>query len=310
MIATQEIVDEILRLKAETGTILLAHYYQDDDIQDIADFIGDSLDLARRAQQVTEQRILFAGVHFMAETAKILNPDKVVLVPDLAAGCSLADSCPPEAFARFVAAHPGHAIISYINCSAAIKAMSDVICTSSNAVDIVGSFPADQPLIFAPDRYLGSWVAKQAARPLVLWNGTCIVHETFSLRHLLELKQRHSQARVVAHPECPEGILNEADFVGSTKKIIQYVVDSPADTFIVVTEPGIIHQMRRLAPGKTFLPALAEDESCSCNKCPHMRLNTMEKILSALRTGEPQIQLDEKTRLAARSSLLAMLERS
>jgi len=305
-----DLFEEIDRLKQETDTVILAHYYQEDDIQDIADFIGDSLDLARKAQAVDRAQILFAGVHFMAETAKILNPTKRVIIPDLDAGCSLAESCPPDEFSAFKAKHPDHVVITYINCSAEIKALSDIIVTSSNAVDIVNSIPESKPIIFAPDRYLGAWVMKQTGRDMVLWNGTCIVHETFSHKRLIELKVQHPGSEVVAHPECPEPILNEADFVGSTKKIIRYVGESPATTFIVVTEPGIIYQMTKNNPEKTFIPALSDDETCSCNTCPYMKLNTLEKIYLALKRGQPEIHVPEAIRLRAERSLLAMLERS
>lgn len=301
---------EIERLKQETDTVLLAHYYQEDDIQDVADFIGDSLDLARKAQAVTNQRILFAGVHFMAETAKILNPGKTVLIPDLKAGCSLAESCPPDQFRAFKEQHPDHLVVTYINCTADIKALSDIIVTSSNAVDIVNSIPEDQPIIFAPDRFLGAWVQKQAKRDMVLWQGSCIVHETFSHKKLVELRVRHPEAEVVAHPECPEPLLNEADFVGSTKKILKYVQESDAKTFIIVTEPGIIHQMKKNDPDKTYIPALNDDESCSCNLCPFMKLNTLEKVYLTLRDGRPEVDMAEELRLAAEKPLLEMLRRS
>ena len=302
--------EEIERLKKETDTILLAHYYQEGDIQDVADFIGDSLDLARRAQAVTHKRILFAGVHFMAETAKILNPTKTVLIPDMAAGCSLAESCPPGPFAEFKAAHPDHMVVTYINCTAEIKALSDIICTSTNAVDIVNSIPADQPIIFAPDRYLGAWVSKRANRDMVLWDGSCIVHETFSHKRLVQLKVRHPEAKVVAHPECPPHILDEADFIGSTRKILNFVSDDPATTFIVVTEAGIIHQMKKNEPEKTFIPALNDDENCNCNNCPFMKLNTLEKVYQTLSTGQPEIEMSEDLRQRAEKPLLEMLARS
>lgn len=305
-----DLFEEIQRLKKETDTVLLAHYYQEDDVQDVADFIGDSLDLARKAQAVTNQRILFAGVHFMAETAKILNPSKSVLIPDMAAGCSLAESCPPADFAKFKEAHPNHLVVTYINCSAEIKAMSDIIVTSTNAVDIVKSIPEDQPIIFAPDRYLGAWVQKQAGRDMVLWQGSCIVHETFSHKKLVQLKTEHPDAVTIAHPECPEVILNEASFIGSTRKLLNHVSENPADTFIVVTEPGIIYQMKKNEPGKNFIPALSEDENCNCNNCPFMKLNTLEKVYLALKTGQPEIHMDETLRAGAERSLLAMLERS
>ena len=305
-----DLFEEIERLKDETDTILLAHYYQEDEIQDVADFIGDSLDLARRAQRVTQNRILFSGVHFMAETAKILNPEKTVLIPDMKAGCSLAESCPPGPFSRFKQAHPNHVVVTYINCSAEIKALSDIIVTSTNAVDIVKSIPKEQPIIFAPDRYLGAWVAKKAEREMVLWNGSCIVHETFSLKKLVQLKIKHPQAQVIAHPECPENILNEAHFVGSTRKLLNYVCEHPATVFIVVTEPGIIHQMKKDAPGKSFIPALSDDESCNCNLCPFMKLNTLEKVYLTLKHGSPEIVMEESLRRDAEKPLLAMLERS
>jgi quinolinate synthase len=305
-----DLFEEIERLKVETDTVLLAHYYQEDDIQDVADFIGDSLDLARKAQSVTRRRILFAGVHFMAETAKILNPDKTVLIPDLRAGCSLAESCPPDQFALFKAEHPDHVVVTYINCSADIKALSDIIVTSTNAVDIVNSIPTDQPIIFAPDRYLGAWVRKQTGRDMVLWDGSCIVHETFSHKKLVQLKMRHPEARTIAHPECPENILNEADFIGSTRKLLNFVSSDPSRAFIVVTEPGIMHQMKKNEPEKTFIPALSEDETCNCNNCPFMKMNTLEKVYHTLLAGQPEIVMDEDLRRRAEKPLLAMLARS
>lgn len=305
-----DLFEEIERLKKETDTVMLAHYYQEDDIQDVADFIGDSLDLARRAQSVQNKRILFAGVHFMAETAKILNPTKTVLIPDLRAGCSLAESCPPDEFAAFKAQHPDHLVITYINCTAEIKAMSDIIVTSTNACDIVKSIPKDQPIIFAPDRYLGAWVQKESGRDMVLWQGSCIVHETFSHKKLVQLKVQHPNAVAIAHPECPEVILDEAAFVGSTRKLLNFVTDNPAQEFIVVTEPGIIHQMKKNAPGKTFIPALSNDDTCNCNNCPFMKMNTLEKVYRTLLSGKPEITMDEQLRQGAERSLLAMLERS
>lgn len=307
---TLDLFEEIERLKEETDTILLAHYYQEGEIQDVADFIGDSLDLARRAQSVTHQRILFAGVHFMAETAKILNPTKNVLIPDMEAGCSLASSCPPAAFAAFKAQHPDHTVVTYINCTADIKALSDIIVTSTNAVDIVNSIPKDQPIIFAPDRFLGAWVAKKTGREMVLWDGSCIVHETFSHKKLVELKQANPEAGVIAHPECPGNILDEADFVGSTRKLLNYVSEDPRQTFIVVTEAGILHQMQKNEPGKTFIPALPTDETCACNNCPFMKLNTMEKVYLALKNGQPELHMDEDLRIRAERPLLEMLARS
>jgi len=307
---TLDLFEEIERLKEETDTILLAHYYQEGDIQDVADFIGDSLDLARRAQSVTQSRILFAGVHFMAETAKILNPTKTVLIPDMEAGCSLADSCPPDEFAAFREKHPDHLVVTYINCSAEIKALSDIIVTSTNSLDIVRSLPPDQKIIFAPDRYLGAWVSRKTGRDMVLWDGSCIVHETFSHKKLVQLKTEHPDAGVIAHPECPGNILDEADFVGSTRKLLNYVSDDPRRSFIVVTEPGIIHQMQKNEPEKRFIPALSEDETCNCNNCPFMKLNTMEKVYLTLKTGQPEINMGESLRARAEKPLLAMLERS
>jgi quinolinate synthase len=297
-------------LRRRLNAVILAHYYQEPDIQDVADFIGDSLALARQAAATRADVIVFAGVHFMAETAKILNPDRQVLLPDLTAGCSLADGCPAAAFAAFVARHPGHRVISYINCSAHTKALSDVICTSSNAVRIVGSFPADQPLIFAPDRHLGAWVAKQLGRPLVLWPGSCEVHEVFSEKKLVELKVGHPDAAVVAHPECTEGVLQHADFIGSTTAILRFARETAARRVIVVTEAGILHQMRRENPGKEFIPAPGADESCSCNECPHMKKNTLEKLYLCLRDRSPEITIAQELRRQAERPILRMLELS
>lgn len=301
-----DLVAAITDLKRELNAVILAHYYQNSDLQDIADYIGDSLGLAQAAAQTTADVIVFVGVHFMAETAKILNPDKQVLLPDLNAGCSLADSCPPDEFRKFKAAHPDHKVVSYINCSAAIKAMSDVICTSANAVKIVNSFPPDQPLIFAPDRNLGRYVAAQTGRDLLLWEGTCIVHEIFSEQKLVELKVKHPQAEVIAHPECEAAVLRHADFIGSTTALIKYVARSAAPEFIVVTEPGVIHQMAKIAPGKTFIPAPAHN-NCACNECPYMRLNTLEKLYYTMRDRSPEITLDESLRLAALQPIQRML---
>jgi quinolinate synthase len=294
-------------LRRRLNAVILAHYYQEPDIQDVADFIGDSLALAQQAAATRADVIVFAGVHFMAETAKILNPDRQVLLPDLTAGCSLADGCPADAFAAFVARHPGHRVISYINCSAHTKALSDVICTSSNAVRIAGSFPADQPLIFAPDRHLGAWVARQLGRPLVLWPGSCEVHEVFSEKKLVELKVGHPDAAVVAHPECTEGVLQHADFIGSTTAILRFARETAARRVIVVTEAGILHQMRKENPGKEFIPAPGADESCSCNECPHMKKNTLEKLYLCLRDRSPEITIPEELRRQAERPILRML---
>ena len=297
---------EILRLKKERDAVILAHYYQESEIQDLADFVGDSLELARRGTKVTESVIAFCGVHFMAETAKILNPDKIVVVPDLTAGCSLADGCPAPVFERWLAQYPGHTVVSYINCSAEVKALSDIICTSSNAVKIVKAL-AGEKVVFAPDRHLGAFVAKQANRPdLVTWQGTCIVHETFSERRLLELKAQHPDADVIAHPECTESILRHANHVASTSGLIEYAKNSPKQTFIVATEPGILHQMKKASPDKEFIPAPPE-ASCACNECPHMKKNTLEKVYLSLRDLEPRLEMDPALIRAARVPIDRML---
>nr|QFZ92205.1 quinolinate synthase NadA [Synechococcus elongatus PCC 11802] len=292
------------------NAVILAHYYQEAAIQDVADYIGDSLGLSRQAAATDADVIVFAGVHFMAETAKILNPNRQVLLPDLAAGCSLADSCPPGAFAAFKAAHPGHIVISYINCTAEIKALSDIICTSSNAVKIVQQIPADQPIIFAPDRNLGRYVMQETGRDLVLWDGSCIVHETFSEQRLLELQARHPEAEIIAHPECETPVLDHARFIGSTTALLNYSLNSPSREFIVVTEPGIIHQMQKAAPDKTFIPAPPQDNTCACNECPFMRLNTLEKLYLCMRDRQPEIQIPEDIRLAALRPIERMLAMS
>ncbi|MBE9200852.1 MULTISPECIES: quinolinate synthase NadA [unclassified Nodularia (in: cyanobacteria)] len=296
-------------LKKELNAVILAHYYQEPDIQDIADFIGDSLQLAKAAAQTNADVIVFAGVHFMAETAKILNPDKLVLLPDLDAGCSLADSCPPEAFAAFKAAHPDHLVISYINCSAQIKAMSDIICTSSNAVKIVQQIPSTQPIIFAPDRNLGRYVMEQTGRDLLLWQGSCIVHETFSEKKIVQLKITHPEAEAIAHPECESSVLRHASFIGSTAALLKYCQNSPTKEFIVATEPGIIHQMQKLAPDKHFIPAPPLN-NCACNECPFMRLNTLEKLYLAMKNRTPEITMSEDIRQAALRPMQRMLEMS
>ncbi|MDB9372162.1 quinolinate synthase NadA [Nodularia sphaerocarpa] len=296
-------------LKKELNAVILAHYYQEPDIQDIADFIGDSLQLAKAAAQTNADVIVFAGVHFMAETAKILNPDKLVLLPDLDAGCSLADSCPPEAFAAFKAAHPEHLVISYINCSAQIKAMSDIICTSSNAVKIVQQIPPTQPIIFAPDRNLGRYVMEQTGRDLLLWQGSCIVHETFSEKKIVQLKITHPEAEAIAHPECESSVLRHASFIGSTAALLKYTQNSSTKEFIVATEPGIIHQMQKLAPDKHFIPAPPLN-NCACNECPFMRLNTLEKLYLAMKKRTPEITMSEDIRQAALRPMQRMLEMS
>lgn len=300
---------EILRLKRERNAVLLAHYYQDSEIQDVADFIGDSLQLAQEAKRTQADVILFAGVHFMAETAKILNPDRKVLVPDMKAGCSLADGCPADRFRAWKARHPGAVTISYINCSAAVKAESDIICTSSNAEKIVRSVPEDQQILFAPDRNLGKYLIKKTGRDMVLWPGSCIVHETFSLRKLVELRQRHPEAKIIAHPECEEALLDMADFIGSTAALLRFVQADPARQFVVVTESGILHQMKKAVPEKELIPA-PPNANCHCNECPFMRLNTPEKIYLALRDLEPELHMDEALRVAAKRPIERMLELS
>jgi quinolinate synthase len=299
----------IADLKKELNAVILAHYYQDPDLQDIADYIGDSLGLSQAAVDCQADTIVFLGVHFMAETAKILNPSKLVLLPDLDAGCSLADSCPPDRFAEFKAAHPDHLVISYINCSADIKALSDIICTSSNAVAIVNQIPKDQPIIFAPDRNLGRYVSEQTGRDLLLWDGACMVHEIFSERKLVELKINHPQADIIAHPECEANVLRHADFIGSTTGLLKYVQKSDRQEFIVVTESGVIHQMQKAAPLKKFIPA-PPTSNCACNECPYMRLNTLEKVYLAMKRRSPEIILDEQIRQAALKPMQRMLEMS
>jgi quinolinate synthase len=307
--APEDCVAAIERLRRERNAVILAHYYQEAEIQDIADFIGDSLELSRKAASTDAEVIVFCGVHFMAETAKILNPSRTVLLPDLEAGCSLADACPADGFAAFRAEHPDHLVVSYINCSAAVKAQSDLICTSSNAVDLVQQLPADRPILFAPDQNLGRWVQAQSGRPLTLWPGSCLVHETFSEQALLQLKLEHPTAEVLAHPECRENLLDLADFIGSTSRLLQRAQQSPADTFIVLTEPGILHQMRRTVPHRTFLEVPGAD-GCSCNACPYMRLNTLEKLRHCLETMQPEIVLDEAIRQRALVPIQRMLEMS
>lgn len=306
---TLDLFEEIEKLKREKNAIILAHYYQEPDIQDIADYIGDSLGLAQEAARTDADIIVFAGVHFMAETAKILNPGKNVLIPDLKAGCSLSDSCPPPIFKAFKEKHPDHLVISYINCSAGIKALSDIICTSSNARQIVDSLPADQKIIFAPDKNLGAYINKASGRNMVLWNGACMVHEIFSLEKIVKLKERHTEAKFIAHPECEEAVLALADFVGSTTQLLKYAVNSEANSFIVATEAGILHQMQRKAPQKTFIPA-PPDNACACNDCPHMKLNTLEKLYVCLKYETPEIVMDEELRLQAKKPIDRMLELS
>ena len=300
---------EIERLKKEKNAIVLAHYYQEPDIQDVADYIGDSLGLAQKAEATNADMIVFAGVHFMAETAKILNPSKKVVIPDLHAGCSLSDSCPPPLFEQFKNQHPDHLVISYINCSAGIKALSDIICTSSNAQKIVESLPVDQKIIFAPDKNLGAYINKVTGRNMVLWNGACMVHEIFSVEKITKLKLRHPDAKVIAHPECEEPVLKLADFIGSTTQLLKYSIKDSSNEYIVATETGILHQMMKSSPHKTFIPA-PPNNSCACNDCPHMKRNTLEKIYLCIEYEVPEIIMDEELRIAAKKPIDKMLELS
>ncbi len=297
----------IEKLKKDKNAVILAHLYQEPDIQDIADYVGDSLGLAQQAAKTNADIIVFAGVHFMAETAKILNPAKKVLIPDFKAGCSLSESCPPPLFKKFKDQHPDHIVISYINCSAGIKALSDVIVTSSNAKVIVESFPKEQKIIFAPDKNLGAYINKVTGRDMLLWNGACMVHEIFSLQKITKLKIRHPEAKLISHPECEEPLLRISDFVGSTTQLLAYAKQSPAQEFIVATEAGIIHQMMKQAPDKTFIPA-PPDNSCACNDCPHMKRNTLEKVYLCMEYEQPEILMDEELRLEAKKSMDRMLE--
>ncbi len=304
-----DLFSEINKLKKEKNAIILAHYYQDADIQDIADYIGDSLGLSQEAARTDADIIVFAGVHFMAETAKILSPNKKVLLPDLKAGCSLADSCPADKFAAFKKLHPDHLVISYINCTADLKTVTDIVCTSTNAVQIVESLPKDQKIIFAPDKNLGAYINKKTGRNMVLWNGACMVHEIFSLEKITKLKNQHPNAKLLAHPECEANLLEIADYIGSTTGILKYATQSPATEFIVATEAGIIHQMQKANPLKTFIPA-PPNNSCACNDCPHMKLNTLEKLYNCLKYEQPEIILSEELIREAKKPILRMLELS
>ena len=298
---------EIEKLKKEKNAIILGHYYQEPDIQDVADFIGDSLALAQKAESTDADIIVFAGVHFMAETAKILNPHKKVLLPDLNAGCTLSDSAPPALFKAFKEKYPDHIVITYINCSAGIKALSDIICTSSNAKQIVESLPLDQKIIFAPDKNLGAYISKVTGRDMVLWNGACMVHEIFSAEKITKLKVRHPNAKVIAHPECEEHVLRLADFIGSTSALLKYSEQSEANEFIVVTESGILHQMQKNSPHKTFIPA-PPTNTCACNDCPYMKLNTLEKLYLCMKYETPEIIMSEALLTAAKKPIQKMLE--
>ena len=298
---------EIERLRKERNAVILAHYYQKPEIQDLADFVGDSLELSRKAAATDADVIAFCGVKFMAETAKILSPQKIVVLPDLEAGCSLEDSCPPEKFKAFREAHPDHIALTYINCSTEVKALSDIIVTSSSAETILQQIPPEQKIIFGPDRHLGGYLSRKFGREMLLWPGVCIVHEAFSETELLKLKQQYPGAPVAAHPECPPTIVDHADYVGSTSGILNYAKTMAGDTLIVATEPHIIHQMEKALPEKTFIGAPGADGNCNCNICPYMALNTMEKLYVALRDLEPRIEMDEELRLKAKKSLDAML---
>lgn len=302
-----DLFEEIEKLKKEKNAIILAHYYQDPDIQDIADYIGDSLGLSQKAAKADADIILFAGVHFMAETAKILAPEKKVLLPDLKAGCSLAESCPSEDFKAFKEAHPDHLVISYVNCTADLKTMTDIVCTSTNALQIVQSLPEDQKIIFAPDRNLGAYINKKTGRDMLLWDGSCMVHEIFSLDQIIDLKKEHPDAELLAHPECEDSLLQHADYIGSTTGILNYSVDSEKTKFIVATEAGIIHQMQKASPNKTFIPA-PPNNSCACNDCPHMKLNTLEKVYNCLKYETPHIELEASVIEEAKKPIWKMLD--
>ena len=302
-----EMLKTIQELKHKHNAVILAHYYQEPEIQDLADFVGDSLELSRKAAQTNADVILFCGVHFMGETAKIVNPEKTVVIPDMDAGCSLAASAPVKSFKKWIDAHPNHIVVSYINCSAEVKALSDIICTSANAKKVIDSIPKDKKILFAPDRFLGKYVMKETGRKMVLWNGSCQVHEIFSEKELVKLKIHHPNAEVIAHPECDENILMHADFVGSTSALINYVNKSQSKEYIIGTEPGVIHQMQKKNPQKDFFP-LPNHEGCACNECPHMRLNTLEKIVDTLTHLKNEINLDEDIRKKALKPLNKMLE--
>lgn len=301
--------EEILKLKKELKAVILAHYYQESEIQDLADFVGDSLELARRAKSTDADVIVFAGVHFMAETAKILNPNKPVLLPDLEAGCSLADSCPASLFKNFRDQHPNHVAITYINCSADVKALSDIICTSSNAEKIINQIPLSQPILFSPDRNLGRYLSKKTGREMLLWDGACIVHETFSERKIIDLQIEYPGAKLIAHPECEDALLQRADYIGSTSKLLTFTQEDSSLSYIVATEVGIIHQMKKASPHKNFIPAPPE-KNCSCNECPYMKLNTLEKLYLCMKNGKPEIVMNESTLRKALKPIERMLEMS
>ena len=304
----EEIIQNIVRLKKEKNAIILAHYYQESDIQDIADFVGDSLALAQWAAKTTADIIVLCGVHFMGETAKILSPEKRVFIPDMKAGCSLADSCPADEFEKFIEENPGHTVLSYVNTTAAVKALTDIVVTSTNAKQIVDSLPADEKIIFGPDKNLGDYINKLTGRNMLLWEGVCHVHEQFSLIKILELKKEYPEALLLAHPECPKYLLEVADHVGSTSSILKYATTSDKKQFIVATEAGIIHQMQKENPDKLFIPAPPEDSTCACNECFYMKMNTLEKLYLCLKLEKPEIFVDEETRLKAVKPIERMLE--
>jgi quinolinate synthase len=301
---------EIRRKKKELNAVILAHYYQESEIQDLADFVGDSLELAKKAKETAAEVIVFAGVHFMAETAKILNPKKMVLLPDLNAGCSLAEGCPADKFEEFRKRHPDHLAITYINCTAEVKVLSDIICTSSSAEKIINQIPKDKPILFSPDKNLGKYLIKKTGRDMLLWEGSCIVHETFSERKIIDIKTQYPDAKLIAHPECEETLLNMADFIGSTSKLLKFISDDNSQSYIVATEAGIIHQMKKAEPGKNFIAAPPEEESCSCNECPYMKLNTMKKLYLCMKNKYPEIVLDPVIAKKALIPINRMLEMS
>ncbi|MDG1760509.1 MAG: quinolinate synthase NadA [Flavobacteriaceae bacterium] len=301
------LVDEINKLKKEKNAVILAHYYQVEEIQDISDYLGDSLYLAKMAEKVSADMIVFAGVHFMAETAKIINPTKKVVLPDLKAGCSLADSCPPDQFAAFKAKHPDAIVVSYINCSAEIKALTDIVCTSSNAVDVINSIPKEQSIIFAPDKNLGRYLISQTGRDLILWEGSCIVHEAFSFDKIVALSRKHPEAKFIAHPESESQVLDFAHYIGSTSGLLQFIESDNAESYIVATEAGILHEMQKRAPHKTFIPAPVNDDTCACSECAFMKLNTLEKLYLCMKYELPEIELDESLMNDARASIQRML---
>ena len=302
-----DLFEEINKLKKQKNAVILAHYYQDADIQDVADYIGDSLGLSQQAAVTDADIIVFAGVHFMAETAKILSPQKKVVVPDLRAGCSLADACPAEEFAKFKEKYPGHVVITYVNSSAEVKTLTDICCTSTNAVQIIESVPKEQPIIFAPDKNLGRYLMKKTGRDMVLWNGTCMVHEIFSLEKIIKLKEQHPKAEFIAHPECEEAVLELAEYIGSTTGLLKYTIKSASTEFIVATEPGILHQMQLKSPKKTFIPA-PPNNSCACNDCPHMKLNSLEKLYLCMKYEEPEVTLTKEIIEKAKKPIERMLE--